>query len=167
MRRYQHSSEDRMTLDDLYELYEDPLRRCARRWTRDPHRIEDLVQETMVRAMGYLELLGSLKAYQQRAWLFRTLRNLYIDEERAFQREEALLGQMGEDLDAAQGWEQTDLSNPFDLVPEKYRHLVRMRYEWGMNSSQIADELGVPAATVRSRLRLALKQMRLQVYKLR
>lgn len=158
-----------MTLSDLYEQYEGQLRRYARRWTRDPHRGEDLVQETMVRAMDHLELLGRLKAYQQRAWLFRTLKNLYLDEERAFQREEALLGQMAHDLElTGKGFEdELDLSNPFDLVPEKYRDLVRMRYEWGMNSRQIADELGVPAATVRSRLRLALKQMRLHVYELR
>ena len=156
-----------MTLSELYELYEDPLRRYARRWTPDPHRGEDLVQETMIRAMGHLALLGQLKAYQQRAWLFRTLKNLYLDEERAHRREEALLGEMAEGLDTAQEWEEVDLSNPFDLVPDKYRHLVRMRYEWGMNSSEIADELGVPAATVRSRLHLAIKQMRLQAYKLR
>ena len=158
-----------MTLSDLYEQYEDPLRRYARRWTRDPHRGEDLVQETMVRAMGHLDLLGRLATYQQRAWLFRTLKNLYLDEERSRQREETLLGQMAHDLEPTGEAveEEFDLSNPFDLVPEKYRHLVRMRYEWGMNSRQIADELGVPATTVRSRLRLALKQMRLQAYKLR
>ena len=157
-----------MKLSELYEQYEDLLRRHARRWTRDPHRGEDLVQETMVRAMGHLELLDGLAAYQQRAWLFRTLKNLYLDEERSRQREETLLGQMAYDLLAGEAFEpDLDLSNPFDLVPEKYRQLVRMRYEWGMNSRQIADELDVPAATVRSRLRLALKQMRLQAYKLR
>ena len=114
-----------MTLSDLYEQYEGQLRRYARRWTRDPHRVEDLVQETMMRAMGHLELLDRLKIYQQRAWLFRTLKNLYLDEERALQREEALLGQMAHDLEPiGRGFDQElDLWNPFDLVPEKYRHL--------------------------------------------
>jgi DNA-directed RNA polymerase specialized sigma24 family protein len=36
-----------------------------------------------------------------------------------------------------------------------------------MTSQEIADELGIPAATVRSRLHLALKKLRLQGYKLR
>jgi RNA polymerase sigma-70 factor (ECF subfamily) len=157
-----------MTLTDLYEQYEGQLHRYARRWTHDPHRIEDLVQETLIRAMGYLELLGDLAAYQQRAWLFRTLKNLYLDQERARQCEEALLGRIAQGLldseTFAAEWAPT---NPFDLVPEKYRDLVRMRYEWDMNSSEIAAELGVPAATVRSRLRLAIKQMRLQAYRLR
>jgi len=35
-----------------------------------------------------------------------------------------------------------------------------------MNSTEIAEQLGIPAATVRSRLHLAMKQMRRQRYKL-
>jgi RNA polymerase sigma-70 factor (ECF subfamily) len=157
-----------MTLSDLYDEYEGQLRRHARRWTRDPHRVEDLVQETLIRAMGHLELLGRLAAYQRRAWLFRTLKNLYLDQERAREREEALLTQIAQGLPATDAFEgELGVLNPFDLVPEKYRDLVRMRYEWGMNSREIAEQLGIPAATVRSRLRLAIKQMRLQAYKLR
>jgi DNA-directed RNA polymerase specialized sigma24 family protein len=37
-----------------------------------------------------------------------------------------------------------------------------MRYRQGMTSQQIAAQLDIPAATVRSRLHLALKEMRRQ-----
>ena len=157
-----------MTLTDLYEEYEVQLRRYARRLTRDPHRVDDLVQETFIRAMGHLELLDLLEPHQRRAWLYRTLRNLFLDDESARQRQEALIEQMAQDVPVAGYLPQEVISpNPFDLVPEKYRDLVEKRYVLGMTSQEIGEELGIPAATVRSRLYLALKKLRLQAYKLR
>ena len=157
-----------MTLTELYEEYELELRRYARRWTRDAYRIDDLVQECFIRAMGHLELLGLLEPYQRRAWLHRTLKNLFLDQESARQREEALIEQMAQEAPLAGYLSQEVIwPNPFDLVPGKYRDLVRKRYILGMTSQEIASELGVPAATVRSRLHLALKKLRLQAYKLR
>jgi RNA polymerase sigma-70 factor (ECF subfamily) len=157
-----------MTLTDLYEEYEVQLRRYARRLTRDPHRVDDLVQETFIRAMGHLELLDLLEPHQRRAWLYRTLRNLFLDDESARQRQEALIEQMAQDVPVAGYLPQEVISpNPFDLVPEKYRDLVKKRYILGMTSQEIGEELGIPAATVRSRLYLALKKLRLQAYKLR
>lgn len=157
-----------MTLTDLYEEYELDLHRYARRLTRDPHRIDDLVQETFIRSMGHLDLLDLLEPYQRRAWLYRTLRNLFLDDESARQRQEALIEQMAQDASLAGHLSQEVIwPDPFDQVPEKYRDLVRKRYILGMTSEEIASELGVPAATVRSRLHLALKKLRLQEYKLR
>jgi RNA polymerase sigma-70 factor (ECF subfamily) len=118
--------------------------------------------------MGHLELLDLLEPYQRRAWLCRTLKNLFLDEESARQREEALIELMAQDAPLAGSLSPEVIwPNPFDLVPEKYRDLVRKRYVLGMTSQEIASELGIPAATVRSRLHLALKKLRLQAYKLR
>lgn len=157
-----------MTLTDLYEEYERELRRYARRLTRDPHRIDDLVQETFIRTLGHLELLDLLEPYQRRAWLYRTLKNLFLDEESARQRQETLLEQvaLGNPFAGSLSLEGPGV-DPFGLAPTKYRDLLRKRYVLGMTSQEIADELGIPAATVRARLHLALKNLRLQAYKLR
>ena len=47
-----------------------------------------------------------------------------------------------------------------DQVPPQHRALVVQRYLVGMTSQQIGRQLGVPAATVRSRLHQATKQIR-------
>lgn len=156
-----------MTLSDLYEEYEVQLRRYAQRLTRDPHWADDLVQETFIRAMDHLDLLGQLEPYQRRAWLYRTLKNLFLDIARTHQRQEALVEQMAQDIPVAGYLAHEVISpSPFDLVPEKYRELVEKRYVLGMTSQEIGEELGIPAATVRSRLHLALKKLRMQAYRL-
>ena len=58
-------------------------------------------------------------------------------------------------------------SNPFDLVPEQYREIVEKRYVLGMTSREIGQELGLPAATIRSRLHLAMKALRRKKSRLR
>lgn len=50
-----------ITLTDLYETYETPLRRFANGLTRNGPDADDLVQETFVRAMGHSALLETLK----------------------------------------------------------------------------------------------------------
>jgi RNA polymerase sigma-70 factor (ECF subfamily) len=45
-------------------------------------------------------------------------------------------------------------------MPQIYREVVQRRYLLEMTSEQIGEELGVPAATVRSRLHLAIIWLR-------
>ena len=150
-----------MTIADLYEEFEARLRRYAMSLARDSDRADDLVQETFIRAWAHLELLGQLNHYQRRAWLYQVLKNLFLDEQRARQRQQVLVKQLT--------WEAQIASYPspgvmsqefFDLVPERYRELLQQRYLLGMTSKEIGRQLGIPAATVRSRLHLAIKWLR-------
>ena len=157
-----------MTIADLYEQFEAGLHSYAVRLAKDPHRADDLVQETFIRTMGHLALLGQLNPFQQRSWLFRTLKNLFLDEELARSRQEALVESLAYEIPTASyPQESVILPNLFDLVPDQYRQVVEMRYIQGMNSREIAEELEIPAATVRSRLHLAMKKLRAQKTKLR
>ena len=150
-----------MTLTELYETYENKLRRYAAGLARDPHWAEDLVQDTFVRAMGHLDLLGTLKPYQQRAWLYRTLKNLYLDGLSASERQGELLDQLVREPSSSPSLEDLVLSpDPFALIPERFREVVIQRYMLGMNSREIGEALGIPAATVRSRLYLAIQEAR-------
>jgi RNA polymerase sigma-70 factor (ECF subfamily) len=157
-----------MELSELYEEYEKMLHRYALSLTRDKDRADDLVQETFIRAMGHLQLLGILNRPQRRAWLYRTLKNLFLDELNARQRRENLAAQLAWQTALVSEMPEEVMSpNPFELVPEQYRDLVEKRYVQGMNSRKIAKELGISDATVRSRLHLALKKVRAQQSKLK
>ena len=156
-----------MTLADLYEEYEPYLRCYALRLGVDRAGADDLVQDTFIRSMGHLELLKLLKPHQRRAWLSRTLKNLFLDEQQAYRRREALTQQLTRENPALTHLPPELLSpNPFDLIPERFREIVEKRYVQGMTSREIARELDIPAATVRSRLHLALKELRRRKSKL-
>ena len=149
-----------LTIAELYEEYDDRLRRYATSLARDADRAEDLVQETFIRAMAHLPLLNRLKPYQRRAWLYRVLKNRFIDEQRARLREQALMEQLAQDTEGFSASTVALSLAWFDQIPERYRDVLYKRYLLAMTSKEIGRELGVPAATVRSRLYLARKWMR-------
>jgi RNA polymerase sigma-70 factor (ECF subfamily) len=149
-----------VTFTELYTDYETNLRGFAISLTHDPDRADDLVQETFVRAMGHLTLLGQLNHHKRRAWLNRTLKNRFIDEQRREQRGQVLLEQVAamtpvQDFSAGQ-----IVGEILDAMPDQYRDVFYQRYMLGLNSAEIAADLGIPAATVRSRLHLARKWAR-------
>jgi RNA polymerase sigma-70 factor (ECF subfamily) len=150
-----------MTLDQLYDEHESLLYGYAMRLTRDTDRADDLVQDALVRAMGHLNLLAMLARPQRQAWLYRTLKHLFLDEEQKYRRQAELLQEMAQEsvFHGAPAWEEAPV-DPFEQVPERFRDVVEMHYRWGMTSQEIAARLEIPAATVRSRLHLALKEMR-------
>jgi len=150
-----------MTFADLYGEFEEKLHAYALKLARDPHAADDLVQETFIRVLGHLPLLEQLNRYQRRAWLYQTLKNLFLDRRAARQREAALLARLAQEAEPYAEPDEGDLdSDLFALVPEPYRDLLEKRYRLGLTSREIANELGIPAATVRSRLHLAIKKLR-------
>lgn len=147
-----------ITTAELFEEYETGLRRYAYRLAGDLDEANDLVSETFLRTYMHLALLGQLNPSQRKAWLYRVLKNRFIDEQRTRKREQALAAQLA--------WAD-NLASPaiyapdaYAQVPAKYRELLQMHYTYEMTSEEIGQKLGVPAATVRSRLRLALQWLR-------
>lgn len=146
---------------DLYEEFEQDMLRFATSISGSRDAAEDLVHETFLRAMAHLPLLGRLKRHQRRSWLFTTLKRIHLDEVAARLRREALRERLG-------GWSevvaedsyQLDDFTVLDLVPPQHRALVIQRYLVGMSSQEIGRQLGVPAATVRSRLHQATRRIR-------
>ena len=147
-----------LTIADLYEEFESGLSRYAGSLARDSDKANDLVSETFLQAMAHLTLLEQLNTYQRKAWLYRVLKNRFIDQRRAERRARLLVEQIAQ---------MNSLSTPaafsqgvFAQVPAHYRELLHLRYVLEMTSQEIGLKLGVPAATVRSRLRLAIKWLR-------
>ncbi|MCL5998145.1 MAG: RNA polymerase sigma factor [Chloroflexi bacterium] len=151
-----------LTVADLYIEYEERLRRYAVGLTHDADSADDLVQETFIQAMAHLVLLNQLNLYQRRGWLYQVLKNRFYDQQRARKRRQALLEKLAQQalVDDHATVNIGAVYGLFELIPERYRELLKKRYVLGMTSEQIARELNVPAATVRSRLRLAAQWIR-------
>jgi len=153
-----------MKLDQLYEEFEQKLYRYAISLTHNSHQADDLVQETFLRAIRNYDSLEKLNYYQRQAWLYKVLRNVFLDDQRLYQLEHDLVEQANTQvrqiqLDSEPVWNllSDDLWNQ---IPQQDRELLQKRYVLGLNSQEIAHEMGIPPATVRSRLHLALKKLR-------
>ena len=129
--------------------------------------------------MKHLELLGSLSPSQRRAWLYRTMGNLFVDKTRARRREAMFLDKWLQLAQEESGntarWESgpdgptgvtTSMPEIMKHVPGKHRDLFHMRFVLGFTSTEIAERSGVPAATVRFRLHTAIRILRARISRL-
>lgn len=148
-----------MDLEHIYGAsYRDLLAYCQA-MTKSTPSAEDLVQETYLRALSHWEDVEQLSRNQCRSWLYRTARNLYIDQLRKLSKED-----LEEDKLALVPFEE-DLTRAavFQLVarlPDTERVLFSMRYFEGYNARELGELFSLPAATVRSRLASARQRLR-------
>lgn len=150
-----------LTLEELYREYAEELQAYAARLTRDVQAAEDLVQEAFIRTLGHLQLLEQLNVHQRRAWLCQTVKRLFLDRWASRAREMAVITQLSLETEGYVSPVEPELMAALlARVPESCRQVLEMRYALGMNSTEIGEELGLPPATVRSRLHLAIARLR-------
>ena len=180
-------SED--ALVQLYDRYAGAVYATARRLTTDRGLAEDVVQETFLalwnRAEQYNPAMGSLPA-----WLLTIARNRTIDRLRALGRRpptvpvsdvalpdegdtatlERLIaggavvgaGQpvMGPAALLAETELRTSLAEALAELPDVERAVLVLAYRDELSQSEIAERLGWPIGTVKTRTRRALLRMR-------
>jgi RNA polymerase sigma-70 factor, ECF subfamily len=146
----------------------------ARRLVRNSADAEDLVQETLLRAYRHRETLAG--SGRLGAWLFVTLRNLFINQLRQRKRQPTLLsvdeGNLPEIADASPDparaavgrLERRALERALAALPDAYRVPLLRADRDGLTYGEIADELGLPIGTVRSRIFRARARLRRSLY---
>jgi RNA polymerase sigma-70 factor (ECF subfamily) len=149
-------------IDELYEQYEQPLLRFARSLTGNREEAEDLAQETFLRAINYISLLGTLSGPQVKSWLFKVLKNCLIDKKRKEKYE--VLSEPGEDGSEysieAEVESRLLTQQALSYLPEKSRDILYKRYYLNMTSQEIARILSIPAPTVRYHLHMAINLLK-------
>jgi RNA polymerase sigma-70 factor (ECF subfamily) len=154
-RRTQFETEVLAQLDALYHF--------ALKLTRSPDDAEDLVSETVLRAFDRWEQyqLGT----NARSWLFTILYHAFVSRIRHVDAREV---QLPED---EEGWSTFDavgdadpegrffdslvdeeITRAIDALPEDYRTAVVLSDVHGLRYAEIAEILGIPEGTVKSRL---------------
>jgi RNA polymerase sigma-70 factor (ECF subfamily) len=137
------------------------LRRYARALVGDRHQADDLVQDTLERALNKLHLWrpGS----DMRAWLFAIMHNVFVNQVRARRHDADDLAD--EDLIAAPAGsvdrlEIRDLQAALLAIPAEQRAVVLLVGLEEMSYAEAAKSLGVPIGTVMSRLARGRERLR-------
>lgn len=156
----------------LYDRFSRPVYAFAFRMMGDRDHAEDVMQEVFLRAWRrsarFSDSRGSLIS-----WLLSITHNMAIDELRKKQRRpqkaestepELLLttlrdtGLSIEDL--AIGTERGQIvRRVLAEIPENQRVVLELGYFQGMTQREIAEHLGAPLGTIKTRMRLALRKL--------
>lgn len=137
------------------------LRRYARSLTRDQHRGDDLVQDTLVRALDKLHLYQ--RGTNLLAWLFTIMRNLHINSLRSAKWERSQAETQVElPVPGLQisNLAMRDLAQAMSKLPDDQRETVVLVAVEGMAYQDVAQIMQVPIGTVRSRLSRARDRLR-------
>jgi RNA polymerase sigma-70 factor, ECF subfamily len=149
---------------DLLEEQIPRLRRYARALTRDPNRADDLVQDTLVRALAKQHLWQP--GTNLRAWLFTLMHNQYVNEARRVSREGAavdiddLESSLVATTDPTASCQLRELEEAIARLPLEQREVILLIGLEGMRYDHAAAVLAVPVGTVRSRLSRARDALR-------
>jgi RNA polymerase sigma-70 factor (ECF subfamily) len=159
----------------------DALYGVACRLTRNPAEAEDLVQDTMVKAMRARDTFRA--GTNLKAWLFKILTNTFINKYRRGGLERSVLD--GPDADPlADGWvsaqtmrqlrdpEQIalmpivegEVQRALDQLPPEFRLAVILCDVEEMSYEEIAEAMGCPIGTVMSRLHRGRKLLQKALY---
>jgi RNA polymerase sigma-70 factor (ECF subfamily) len=138
------------------------LRRYARALAGDRSAADDLVQDTLERALNKLHLWR--RGTDLRAWLFTIMHNVHINQVRGRRELSALEGEAMElPVRATQeaGIEARDLERALARLPLEQRQVLLLVVLEEMSYEQAARTLGIPIGTVMSRLSRAREKLRL------
>jgi len=129
---------------------------------RDRQRAEDAVQEALVNAWRELPRLRDLDRFD--AWLRRLLLNACADEgrhQRRWSAEVRMIRSEPTTADTTQSLEDRDLlERGFRRLKPEQRTVVVLHFYVGLPVPEIAETLGIPAGTVKSRLHYATEALR-------
>jgi RNA polymerase sigma-70 factor, ECF subfamily len=154
---------DRAAYVDLISARTDRLFSVAQRILRDIDRAEDALQDALVIAWRDLRSLRDPDRFD--AWLQRLVIHVCISQATRERRRAAQLRVLPVDGPAAPDEllsvaDRDLLDRGFRRLPPKQRALLVMHHYLGYEPTEIAENLGIPAGTARSRLHHAHRAMR-------
>jgi RNA polymerase sigma-70 factor (ECF subfamily) len=145
---------------------ESNLQSFALNFTRNSEDAKDLTQETMLKAITYSNYYTPQTNF--RAWVFTIMRNIFINQYRRKVKSRMIFDN-SKDLYLLNN--STDSENStLNLLSEKevnkqistlgheYKKPFEMHFQ-GFKYKEIADQLGIPIGTVKSRIFIARKKL--------
>lgn len=150
-------------LGELFDRHAGRMKSLALRIVRNPEDAEDVVQEVFVQAWRQAERFDARRGNVV-AWLSIMTRSRALDRWRrlATRRETAVTEAYPLEAPPSAGDAPTSWAARTALLdlPEDQRGPLELAYWEGLSQSEIAERLGVPLGTIKTRMRLGLKRLR-------
>lgn len=159
-------NEDRRAIDLAYKNYGKALYGIILRVVKSSEIAEEVLQDVFVKiwvnAKSYNKSKGRLFT-----WMSNIARNAAIDSIRTArskreQKTSSIENSVHDNIGGKAEMQIKDfgLRKVIDSLDEKHRLLIDLTYFQGYSQREIEKELGIPLGTIKSRLRLAINQLR-------
>ena len=134
--------------------------------TRDRDSAQDLLQESMLRALTYREKFQDNTNFK--AWLYTIMKNTFINGHRHGKRTRAVMDRMVERQSEVKMYRATsnaegsllqrEIQSGLDRLSPTFREPF-MRHQEGFKYEEIAQEMAIPLGTVKSRIHEARNRL--------
>ncbi len=149
-----------MLIEAAYRAYSGQLLQAMIRFSRDEEAARDAVAQAFSKAWASRSRLEAMPEAAMRAWIYAAARNGLIDAKRRESRSVPMAEPPEEADPLSDPTDRMLIQSMLERLPQELAPLIQLRYYQGLNSTEIGRLLGIPAATVRTRLRAALGRMR-------
>ncbi|MDQ3781133.1 MAG: sigma-70 family RNA polymerase sigma factor [Chloroflexota bacterium] len=164
---------DSRALEILYDRYSRVVFSFALRIVGDRQLAEELLQEVFFRAWQQSSAFSSSRGTFV-TWLLSITHNMAIDEVRKRRRRpqkadseepETILAAMpdtgpGVEDEVVMGSVRETVIGAMNQLPPAQREAIELAYYQGLTQREIADRLGEPLGTVKTRMRLGIQKLR-------
>lgn len=154
---------DKATFASLFHHFAPRVKAYIIRLGANPDTAEEVMQEAMLSVWRKADKFDSSKANAS-TWIFTLARNLCIDRMRKeryptyeLPPEEADPNQEDQGQQAVV---KDRMSEQLSKLPDGQAQVIYLSYYEGLSHSEIAERLGIPLGSVKSRMRLAFEKLR-------
>jgi RNA polymerase sigma-70 factor, ECF subfamily len=162
--------DDRLAIEVLVRRYQNYVFRLCYLVMRSEQDAEDMTQETFIRAFGALPRFEFREGTSFEGWLYRIAVNACRSRMRRKwyqvlpwpEPAPHLASELAEQPDQLlmRGERRDEILAAIDMLGDKHRLVVILRYYAGMSNEEIARALNIPSGTVRSRMHVARQRLR-------
>jgi RNA polymerase sigma-70 factor (ECF subfamily) len=167
-------NEDRQAFQTLFEYFAPRVKAFLFKQGTTPEMAEEVVQETMVNVWRKSAQFDPARASAS-TWIFTIARNLRIDMLRKENRpapdmdDPALVPdpEPAAHDSIARAQEADRLKSAVSALPREQQEVLELAFFQEKAHPQVAEELGIPLGTVKSRIRLAFRRIRSELGEMR
>jgi RNA polymerase sigma factor (sigma-70 family) len=156
---------ERVAFEFLYDHYSGALYNIILKTLRDEERAADVLQETFLKIWKNIASYNPVKG-RLFTWILNIARNGAIDAARVEGRKPAMdeiddrLAKIEPDVSESEQQTSSEMKAIVDMLRPERKILIDMAYFQGYTHEEIANELGIPLGTVKSRMRTALQELK-------
>lgn len=155
---------DKKAITLLYENYADTLFGVILKVLNNEELAQDALQETFIKVWKKAKSYNADKA-KLFTWLYRIAYNTAIDKVRSQSNKDSKEVQ----IEASNVYKLTseglnqdvmDIKTHLKSIDEKYQIVINALFFEGMTQQEASDELEIPLGTIKSRLKIGLRELR-------